>query len=239
MISPWMTKIIGKLPEGLLKYISNKVMYGYINKYADLTVKGDENLDNIKKPVIYICNHLSNADGLVLNSILREKDDVTFVAGVKLNNNSLTNLGMHVVKTTPVKPNTPDKDGLKKIINIVKEGGSILIFPEGTRSRQGKLIEAKKGITLIAKLTKVNIVPIAITGTENLLPISQSGRMEREKFQHAKVTVTVGKEFVLPKIEKDEDKKDFEERCLNTFMYKIAEMLPDEYKGVYNKSNLG
>jgi 1-acyl-sn-glycerol-3-phosphate acyltransferase len=235
MISPWMTKIIGKLPNGLLKYISNKVMYGYIDKYADLSVKGKENLDNIKKPVIYICNHLSNADGLVLNSILREKDDVTFVAGVKLNSNSLTNLGIHIVKTTPVKPNTADKDGLKKIINIVKDGGSILIFPEGTRSREGKLIEAKKGIILIAKLTKVNIVPIAITGTEKLLPISKVGRMEQEKFQHAKVSVTIGNEFSLPKIENDENKKEFDERCLNTLMYKISEMLPDEYKGVYRR----
>lgn len=45
-----------------------------------------------------------------------------------------------------------------------------MIFPEGTRSRVGSLIEAKKGILLIARMTGVPIVPIGLYGTEKLLP---------------------------------------------------------------------
>lgn len=106
---------------------------------------------------IFICNHLSNSDGLVLNRALKEIDP-TFVAGVKLSNNTVTSIGVNVMKTTNIKPNTADKEGLKKIIKLVKQGASLLIFPEGTRSRVSSLIEAKKGIFLIAKMTGAPIV---------------------------------------------------------------------------------
>jgi 1-acyl-sn-glycerol-3-phosphate acyltransferase len=94
---------------------------------------------------------LSNADGLVLNRVLRLTDP-TFVAGVKLSENSVTNIGMNVVKTTHIVPDSADHEGLKKIIRLVKSGENILIFPEGTRSRTGSMIKAKKGILLIARL---------------------------------------------------------------------------------------
>jgi len=109
-----------------------------------------------------------------LNKVLKEIDP-TFVAGVKLSDNALTSLGVNVIKTTNIIPNTADKEGLKKIIKIVRRGESILIFPEGTRSRVGSLIEAKKGIILIARMTGAPIIPLGLYGTEKLLPISQEG----------------------------------------------------------------
>ncbi|GAA0179421.1 lysophospholipid acyltransferase family protein [Clostridium sediminicola] len=236
MISPWMTKVIGMLPKSLVSFISRKVILGYVDKYADITVQGEENLLEVKKPAIYICNHLSNADGLVLHKVLNKYDDITFVAGVKLKGNSLTNLGLNIVKTTPVKPNTADKEGIKKIINILKSGNSILIFPEGTRSRVGKMIEGKKGILLIAKLTKAPIIPIAMTGTEKLLPINKEGKMEQEKFNYSKINMKIGKMFNLPKINKEENKKDYEIKCLNTIMHSIADLLPEEYRGAYSST---
>ena len=95
--------------------------------------------------------------GLVLNRALKEIDP-TFVAGVKLSNNTVTSIGVNVMKTTNIKPNTADKEGLKTIIKLVKQGASLLIFPEGTRSRVSSLIEAKKGIFLIAKMIGAPIV---------------------------------------------------------------------------------
>jgi 1-acyl-sn-glycerol-3-phosphate acyltransferase len=113
--------------------------------------------NNLMLTFIFICNHLSNSDGLVLNRALKEIDP-TFVAGVKLSNNTVTSIGVNVMKTTNIKPNTADKEGLKTIIKLVKQGASLLIFPEGTRSRVSSLIEAKKGIFLIAKMTGAPIV---------------------------------------------------------------------------------
>ncbi|MGY0373061.1 lysophospholipid acyltransferase family protein [Clostridium sp. JNZ J1-5] len=232
MISPAMTRIIGHLPKGLIRYLSTKILNGYVNKYANINVKNENNLKDIKGPVIFICNHLSNSDALILDRVLKDKD-VTFAAGVKLNSNSLTSLGLSIVKTTPIRPNSADKEGIKKIIDIVKSGGNVLIFPEGTRSRTGKMIKAKKGIVLIAKLCKVPIVPIGMAGTEKLLPINSEGKMEMEKFNYADIHVNIGKMFDLPKRLEGESGKEYDDRAIEFLMRNISELLPENYRGEY------
>lgn len=232
MIIPKMAKLVSYLPKGLVNYLSKKIVNMYLKKYARISVVGEENMDTETKPVIYIGNHLSNSDGLVLAEVLKERD-VTFVAGVKLSNNAFTNIGINVVKTITIKPNSADKDALNCIIKTVKGGHSVFIFPEGTRSRTGSMIEAKKGILLIAKLTGVPIIPVGIWGSEKLMPINKEGDMASEKFYEAEVVVSFGKPVVLPKKEKGEDRHHYDDRVLNTLMKSIARLLPEEYRGVY------
>ncbi len=232
MISTTAAKIINVLPDKFVTYISKKVIDNYLKKYANTNIEGSENLKGIKTPTIFVCNHLSNSDGLVLGKALKEVDP-TFVAGVKLSNNAVTSIGVNVVKTTNIKPNTADKDGIKKIIMLVKQGESLLIFPEGTRSRVGSLIEANKGILLIARMTGAPIVPIGLYGTEKLLPINKEGDMSAETFNYADVYINIGKQFELPKIAIEQDKKEYEDFAIKYIMKKIAELLPENYRGVY------
>jgi len=129
-------------------------------------------------------------------------------------------------------PNSPDKVAIKKVISAVKEGNSILIFPEGTRSRTAKMLEGKKGILLFAKLTNAPIVPIGIWGTEKFMPVKND--MGKEAFYDADININIGKVFNLPKKSDDETKGDWEAKCLIHIMMKIAELLPKEYKGFYD-----
>ncbi|WP_026477708.1 lysophospholipid acyltransferase family protein [Alkaliphilus transvaalensis] len=232
MISTTTAKMISMLPDKLVAYISKKVTDHYLKKYANINLQGRENLMGIKLPTIFISNHLSNSDGLVLAKVLKEIDP-TFVAGIKLSNNAVTSIGVNGIKTINIKPNTADKEGLKKIIELIKHGESLLIFPEGTRSRVGSLIEAKKGIFLIAKMTGAPIVPIGLYGTENLLPINEEGDMSSETFNYADIYINIGKQFEFPKRGKEEDKKEYEEFSTKYIMKKIAELLPVNYRGVY------
>ena len=232
MISSTTAKVINILPDKFVTYISKKVVDKYLKKFANISIEGSENLKGIKTPTIFICNHLSNSDGLVLDKVLKEIDP-TFVAGLKLSNNALTSIGVSVIKTTSIKPNTPDKEGLKKIIKLVRQGESILIFPEGTRSRVGSLIEAKKGILLIARMTGAPIIPIGLYGTEKLLPINKGGDMSMEIFNYADVHIRIGKQFEFPMRAKKQDKKDYEGFATKYIMKKIAELLPEDYRGVY------
>ncbi len=232
MISPAMSKLIGYLPRGLIRFLANKILYGYIEKYADIKVQGMENIKNVEEPIIFICNHLSNSDALILNKVFKEQK-LTFVAGVKLNDNPLTNLGMEITKTVNIKPNAADKEAISNIVNCLKSGNNMLIFPEGTRSRTGKMNEAKKGIVLIQRLSKANVVPVGLWGSEKLLPINDSD-MARESFHHAEVNVNIGKPVEIEPKTRNEDRKDFEERATNSYMKGIAALLPEEYRGVYS-----
>ncbi len=228
------SKILSVAPDWVVKIIANRLVAHLLRKYATIKVLGEKKLE-INQPVIFICNHLSNSDGLVLNEVLKEIAP-TFVSGTKLSADAVTNLGLHVVKTTNIKPNTANLEALKNIAHLVKQGESILIFPEGTRSRTSSLIEAKKGIFLILKMTKAPLVPIGIWGTEQLMPINEDGDMSSEFFQKANVFVNIGEQFSIPTREKGQDKKEFEKTTMNYIMKNIAHLLPKEYQGVYEVS---
>jgi len=222
---------VNLLPEPLLIKFVRFYVNLQIKKHARLDVKGLENLNcDYKRPYLFVCNHLSNSDALVLNKVL-EKENIIFVAGKKLESNSLTNLGFRIIGSIPISPNSPDKDAIKKVIGAVKEGNSILIFPEGTRSRTAKMLEGKKGILLLAKLTNAPIVPIGIWGTEKFMPIEKD--MGKEAFYDADINMNIGEVFNLPKKSDDETKGNWEANCLNHIMMRIAELLPKEYRGFY------
>lgn len=233
MLSPFVVKIINILPESLLISVTKKIVNRFLNKHANLDIKGMENIEKVHGAKIFICNHLSNADGLVLDKILKEKYDPTFVAGVKLSNDPLTRLGTEIVKHICIKPNTADKEALTNMVKIIKSGENLILFPEGTRSRTGKMIEGKKGILLIARLTKAPIIPIAMWGTEKLMPINESGNMSSEKFNDADVFVRVGEAITLPQKNEGETKTELEERTMNYIMKSISNQLPEEYRGIY------
>lgn len=224
-------KILGKLPQGVSSKMSRQYVKHMIKKYANLKVEGEENLKEVNGSTIFICNHLSNSDGLILNEVLKEKDP-TFIAGVKLSNNDFTKNGVSYVKTISIKPNSADKEAISKIVQKLKAGENIMMFPEGTRSRTGAMIEAKKGLLLIAKLAKATIVPIAITGSEVFMPINDDD-MGGETFNPSNVTIKIGKPMQVPEKNKDEDKNTYNDRAMFEIMRGIAELLPEDYRGIY------
>jgi 1-acyl-sn-glycerol-3-phosphate acyltransferase len=226
-----MSRVIGMLPERPLIFLANKILYGYIKKYAKITVNGRENLKGLKKPLLFICNHLSNSDALVLNTVFKDQD-ITFVAGVKLSDNVLTKLGMSITKTINIHPNAADKDAISNVVTCLKAGNNVLIFPEGTRSRTGSMIEAKKGIVLIQRLSKATVIPVGMSGTDKLLPINDKD-MALEDFNYADVTVNIGKPLEIPARGKDEDRREYDEKVLSLMMKSIAALLPEDYRGVY------
>ena len=233
MLSPVAIRIIRMMPEGLIIKVARKIANNYIKKYANIKINGIENIDKVKKPRIFVCNHLSNSDGLVLSKILKEKSDPYFIAGVKLSADPITQLGTKIVKNIPIKPSSADKEAITKVVKALKGGNDILIFPEGTRSRTGAMIEGKKGILLFARMAKAEIIPIGMAGTDQLLPISKDGDMGSEKWKHADVTVNIGEKIVFPTKEKEEDKHEYDNRCMDILMKSIASLLPERYRGIY------
>ena len=213
--------VLGILPSrirvNIVRYVTKKL----IQYYGELKIKGLENIPDI--PVIFVCNHLSNADGIIFRDTLAHRP-VVFLAGVKLQGEYLTNLVLETVDHISIHPNQPDRKALKEAVQASREGKDIFIFPEGTRSRNGKMLEGRSGVLLIARQSGAPLVPVAIWGSEKLLPIN-NGKMGQEWFQKAEVNVVFGQPFTLQDLN--------EEDPLESLMKRIACLLPEEYRGVY------
>jgi 1-acyl-sn-glycerol-3-phosphate acyltransferase len=224
-------KLLAKMPVKVQQFVAHKALNHIFTKIAEVEVEGRENLPSTDETVIFICNHLSNIDGPALNTVLRPYDP-TFVAGMKLTNDPFTGLFKKVFKSIDIKPNSPDKAAMKEILSLLKNGKNVVIFPEGTRSRVGSMIEGKRGILLLAKISKVRIIPLAMTGSEKILPIKDKD-MTGEKLHHGKILIKVGEGFRLPEKEKNQEKDEYESQAMNLIMGNIAKMLPESYQGFY------
>lgn len=121
----------------------------------------------------------------------------------------------------------PDLKALRKMIGLMEAGNSLVIAPEGTRSRTGALIEGKPGVAYLAARSGFPVVPVAITGTQDSVIW---GNMKR--FRRSKVTLTGGLPFTLPPIPR-ENRDEALQVYTDEIMCQIAAILPERYRGVY------
>ena len=121
----------------------------------------------------------------------------------------------------------PDLKALRKMISLMETGNSLVIAPEGTRSRNGGLITGKPGVAYLAARSGFPVVPVAITGTEDKVIWANVKR-----FRRSRVTLTAGKPFTLPPIPREA-----RDAALlgytDEIMCQIAAILPERYRGVY------
>ena len=121
----------------------------------------------------------------------------------------------------------PDIKALRKVLALMDEGKNLVIAPEGTRSRTGALIEGKPGVSYLAARLGQPIVPVAITGTEDIVIF---GNLKRLRRSH--ITLTAGPAFTLPPLPR-ENRDDVLQQYTDEIMCHIAAVLPEKYWGVY------
>lgn len=135
-----------------------------------LTVRGLENLDPSEQ-YVFMVNHQSNIDIPVLVQSLSQFQ-LRWIAKKELLWVPLFGWAMWATKHITVNRSDPG-DALKSLDRAKRRmaaGISVVVFPEGTRSPNGKLLPFKKGGFLLALKTGKNIVPVTINGSGQLLP---------------------------------------------------------------------
>jgi len=137
-----------------------------------------EGLDNVPKsgPVILASNHLSFVDSVVIPIVVPRK--VVFLAksdyfngtGVKgmLSKAWFEGLGMVPVDREDTRAAL---NSLDIALEVLGRGEAFGIYPEGTRSRDGLLYRGRTGVAHLALTAGVPVVPVGLTGTENLQPV--------------------------------------------------------------------
>ncbi len=126
-----------------------------------IVVIGGENIPKEKGGYIIASNHVSNNDPPVVGITFKGK--YTFMAKQELFEiNPLFTWLITRLGAFPVKRGAKDTSAIDKALESLKEGRIFVIFPEGTRSKDGTLGRAKSGVTVIAAQAKVPVVPVFI-----------------------------------------------------------------------------
>jgi 1-acyl-sn-glycerol-3-phosphate acyltransferase len=164
-----------------------------------IELQGEENLPT-EGPVVYIANHRGIFDTPLIASIVKEP--VIFIGKKELQKAPIIGEWFNVHGNIYIDRKDM-RSGLEAIVTGIKElkeGQSVVIFPEGTRSKTGELGEFKAGSFKLALKANVPIVPIAILGTEKILE-------EKGKIQQAHVKVKIGKIVDVPNFDEEKKKK--------------------------------
>jgi 1-acyl-sn-glycerol-3-phosphate acyltransferase len=134
-----------------------------------VSVAGKSNIDPVCSYVI-VSNHQSHYDVFVLYGWL----GVDFKWVMKKELRKVPALGVACEKLDHIFIDRSDKGTALKSLNdakkIIRNGTSVIFFPEGTRSRTGEMGEFKKGAFIMALDLGIPILPITITGTNKILP---------------------------------------------------------------------
>ncbi|UCF87641.1 MAG: 1-acyl-sn-glycerol-3-phosphate acyltransferase, partial [Nitrospiraceae bacterium] len=151
-----------------------------------LNVIGRENVP-LKGGVIIASNHISYLDPPLLASILPRRP--TFIARKGLF--GIPILGWYIKHYAfPVDREKTHPSTIKEAVKRLKKGYLLAIFPEGRRSDTGKLMEGKRGVGMIARLSSAVVVPALIVGSDKALPPGAKW------LKKSKVTVIFDKPFV-------------------------------------------
>lgn len=130
------------------------------------TVTGREHVPRTG-PVLLIANHTSYADPPIVGASCPRA--VHFMAKQELFFFPLGPI-IRSVHSFPVRRGEADTSALRKAVRLLKEDKVLLIFPEGGRSPDGKLMEFEHGAAFVALASGAAVVPIGIDGADRLLP---------------------------------------------------------------------
>jgi 1-acyl-sn-glycerol-3-phosphate acyltransferase len=199
--------------------------YVLLPLYARVRDHGIENMP-LDGPLIIASNHLNDADPGIICTRLRRP--IAFMAKVELFRVPLLKQFLRAFGAFPVRRGEADLSALRAASNALAKGQAVCIFPEGTREGPPEqLAQGLPGAAILGLRNEIPILPIAIQG---------SGRMAMPGmflgfFRPQRITLTVGKPFVLPKPERLNAAAT--EEGTRLIMESIAALLPEGHRGYY------
>ena len=185
-------------------------------------VTGQENVPD-HGPLLIVANHLNLTDPALLGGSIGRK--MVFMAKEELFRSRFSSYFIRSYGAFPVSRRRFGKETLNEAEQWLAKGMGLIIFPEGKRSKNAQLQPAFAGSALIASHIGVPILPVGITGTENI-------RGATWWLRRPKITVNIGQPFNLPPVSGKLTKADLAQ-LTDSIMEHIAELLPPQYRGNY------
>ena len=169
--------------------------YTWLSPIWSVTITGRKNADR-KKSYVMICNHQSMLDIPIIYRIFLHFKWVSKASLFKV-----PVIGWNLSLNRHIKLERTSTESQRKMFRMcakhIQNGSSVMIFPEGTRSRNGELRAFKEGAFLIALKQKTDILPIVLDGSYKALP-------EKGFFPNRKQKISV---HILPPVSYDNIKQ--------------------------------
>jgi len=143
------------------------IFYPFVALYLGLTREGTEHVPR-RGPAIVICNHVSYMDAILLGSAAPRP--IQFVVLHWMYDLLILRWFYWGMGTIPVRAGT-DARGLRRAVRALASGRMVGLFPEGTRSPDGRVGGARPGAALLAALSGAPVVPAFIEGARDSMPI--------------------------------------------------------------------
>jgi 1-acyl-sn-glycerol-3-phosphate acyltransferase len=211
---------------GIVYKSTNSIMRGALGIFSKWHFEGKENVP-MTGAVIVVANHPSNLDPPLLGAGFPRK--LNFLAKSDLFKNIIFSSFMKAYGAIPVSFDSRDVRAVIWALQMLKNDGAIVVFPEGQRSPANGMTRGVHGAALLAMKSGAPILPVGMIGTEKVGPVWQVA-VPRGNFN-----VKIGKLFSVPRVTGRLETEQLEE-VTNTIMEHIAELLPESYKGVYSSN---
>jgi 1-acyl-sn-glycerol-3-phosphate acyltransferase len=179
-------------------------------------------------PLIVVANHMSNADPPLVAGWLTPKlgRQMRILAKQSLFfwpvGQVLRRLG-----AMPVRRGGSDIEAYRVALGVLERGEVLCIFPEGTRSRDGLLADAKPGAAMLATRSGVSVLPVGVSGTDRFL-----GRGARFPHIGTRITLRVGSPFTVS-LDPGLSRRDAIQKASDEIMRRIAELVDDRHRNRY------
>jgi 1-acyl-sn-glycerol-3-phosphate acyltransferase len=126
-------------------------------------------------PVIIASTHASHADSMALGSALHRP--VFFLGDLRLTRWPVLGSWLPKLGMVPVRRGDRDTDALEHLTRLLKDGQAVVVYPEGSRSRDGRVYRPRSGVARLAATTGVPVVPAAVAGTYAVWPTGARPRL--------------------------------------------------------------
>ncbi|MFD2829360.1 lysophospholipid acyltransferase family protein [Corticicoccus populi] len=148
----------------MLYNVAKKLVTVFYKSRFKIKVIGEDRVPT-EGPVLICSNHISDFDPPLIGISL--KGEMSFFAKSELFKIPVFGNIVSRLNTIPVERGKSDRQALKDSVEALKEGRTMLVFPEGTRSRDGELKDFQQGASFMAVKAGAVIVPAAIKGKYN------------------------------------------------------------------------
>jgi 1-acyl-sn-glycerol-3-phosphate acyltransferase len=174
-----------RLDRRIVHHLLAWVALLFFRLYGRLKIRHRERIPRAG-PIIFAANHASYLDPVLGWAAVYGTRRMWGLAREGLWKHPVVGYLLDCIGAIPLRRNSADRAALRQALDILKAGETVGIFPEGTRTPDGKLLPAQPGIALLVQKSGAPVVPVAMLGIYEMLP------RHRKSLKRVPLTVVFG-----------------------------------------------